>query len=119
MMKINKETHESLEDVLALLLEEFPGANIKKPLLSKSMIFVPYENFEFILRDKKSYLAVDFMLPVAQRSSAAVLFGAWGLLIWKAVFKSRRKEKFNDFISRAELAINKIGTIDSIGQDVK
>ena len=116
-MKITKETHESIEDVLLLLQKEFPAAYLKKPLIGKAFIMVPYDNFEFFLRDKKTYLIVDFLLPKGQRFTGAALFGALGLIIWKAIFKKKRKAQIQDFMSRAELAINKIGTIGSIGHD--
>lgn len=112
-MKIRKETHETLDSVAALLQPQYPGAAVTKPFLSGKILTVPYENIKFIMRDKKDHLFVD-IIPGAGQRTVGVLFGAIGLLISKAIFKSRNKEKIQNFLQDAEMIINK-GGIESIG----
>ena len=118
MIKIQKDPSETIDSIHKLLLDTFPNAEIKKPLLSPKMIFVPYDNFTFMLRDRKKFLIADFMLPKGQQRSGAIIFGALGLIIWKAIFQKRRKQQFEDFKAKVDHAINNVGTIGSIGQQL-
>lgn len=112
-MKIRKEAHETLESIAAVLEPHYPGAAVTKPFLSGKILTVPYENIKFIMRDKKNHLFVD-ILPNAGQRTVMVLFGALGLLISKAIFKARNKEKIQNFLQDTEMLINK-GGIESIG----
>ncbi len=130
-MKIQNPNNKPLQEVLAALEFKYPGSVIKKPFLTPLSILAPSENFKFVLRDRKSFLKVDFIPPVIWVIGGVLLslvlvsavmsiiygqlvFGIggalWivlGIFIVKAIFKSMNKAKFEAFYSDVQDAVNK------------
>jgi hypothetical protein len=130
-MKIQNPQNKPLQEVLLGLSVKYPGSVIKKPFLTPNSIFVPKENFKFLVRDRKTFFKIDFAPPVlwvigAIRLSfllvsivlsliyGQLVFGIggalWiilGLLIVKAIFKSVNKSKFEDFYIDVRNAVDK------------
>lgn len=128
-MKIQNPTAKPLQEIAAQLEQKYPGVIVKKPFLTPNTIFVPTENFKFLVRERKSFLVVDFIPPVLVNILSIILsivlfsgllslmfgqfsFGIGGglwivlvFLIVKAIFKSTKKEKFEAFYKDVEDAI--------------
>jgi len=129
-MKVENPQNVALETVLAGLSTKYPGAVIKKPFLTPRTIIAPHENFKFFLRDRKTFFKIDFAPPVLWVIGAVVLsivamtiiisliygqfvpsFGGalWivlSVLLIKVVYKSRNKQKFDNFYADVQSAIN-------------
>jgi hypothetical protein len=130
-MKIQNPQSKPLQEVLLRLSAKYPDVTIKKPFLSPNTIFVPKENFKFLVRDRKTFLKIDFIPPVLWVIGGIILslilvsavlsliygqlvFGLggalWiilGLLIVKAIFKSVNKPKFEEFYIDVRNAVDK------------
>ncbi|RQO30214.1 hypothetical protein DBR32_11585 [Taibaiella sp. KBW10] len=128
-MKIQNPTAKPLQEIADQLSQKYPGVTVKKPFLSGNTIFIPTENFKFLLRERKTQLIVDFVPPVLVSILSIVLsivllsavlsliygqfvfgFGGalWlvlGFLVAKAIFKSTKKERFENFYKDVEEAI--------------
>jgi hypothetical protein len=130
-MKIQNPNNKPLQEILVALSPKYPGSEIKKPFLSPKTILSPHENFKFLVRDRKTFLKIDFIPPVIWVIGAVILsfifvsvvlsvingqfvFGIggalWivlGLLIVKYIFKSMNKQKFETFYADVQSAVNK------------
>lgn len=131
VMKIQNPHNKPLQEILFSLSAKYPGSEIKKPFLSPITILAPQENFKFLVRDRKTFLKIDFIPPVIWVIGAVILsfilvsiilsvingqfvFGIggalWivlGLLIVKYIFKSMNKQKFETFYADVQSAVNK------------
>ncbi len=137
-MKVQNMQRKPLEEVMDGLSGKYPGAVIKKPFLTPRTIIVPKDNFKFLVRDKKTFFMIDFIPPVLWVLGAIVLaavllstilsllagqlaFGVGGalwvvlaMLIVKAIFKGRNREKFETFKADVEDALNRRQDASSI-----
>lgn len=131
VMKIQNTHNKPLQEILVELSAKYPRSEIKKPFLTPRTILAPHENFKFLVRDRKTFLKIDFIPPVIWVIGAIILsfilvsivlsiingqfvFGIggalWivlGLLIVKAIFKSMNKQKFETFYADVQSAVNK------------
>lgn len=132
-MNVPNLNQESLQQILPLIQKTYPNANIKKPWIGPEIIQVPYESFYFIAKRKKTDFKLDFNPPVIWMVVGMVLgalifsvlysviFGRMiisfggaipaliGFLIVKAIFKSKNKEKIEQFNNNFIDAVNNIG----------
>ena len=129
-MKVQNPQNVPLETILEGLSIKYPGAVIKKPFLTPRTIIAPYENFKFLLRDRKTFYKIDFTPPVLWVVGAVVLsivvmtailsiiYGQFvpsiggalwivlSVLLIKVIYKSRNQQKFDNFYADVQSAIN-------------
>lgn len=129
-MKIQNPQQKPLQEVMENLSGKYPGAVIKKPFLTPRTIIAPKDNFKFLIRDRKTFLKIDFIPPVLWVIGSLVLaavilsvvlsllmgqfslgFGGalWvilAMLIVKAIFKGRNKQKFDTFYADVQDAVD-------------
>ncbi len=129
-MKIQNPQQKPLPEILSQLAVKYPGSVIKKPFLTPTTIIAPKGNFKFLVRDKSTFLRIDFIPPVLWTIAAILLsmvfisavlsliygqfvFGFGGvlwiilaLLVVKAIFKSRNKGQFDAFYADVQQAVS-------------
>lgn len=128
-MKIPNINNQPLEVILPKVQQHYPSTEIKKQFLSPKHLRVPYDNFHFIVINKKSDFIVRVQPPVLWNIMGIILGlvlfsiiitlimgrlyisvgGAIpiliGVLITTAIFKSRNKEKIDTFTKNFREAI--------------
>jgi hypothetical protein len=124
MIKIPNPRNETLQQLLPRVQEQYPGATIKKVFLSPEAIFIPYNNFKFVVRRKNDVYKIDHTLPVLYAIGAVVvsmvlvsivmslIYGqfVWGIggalwivlgiVIMKYLFQTIKKDEFEQFKTR-------------------
>ena len=132
-MNVPNLNQEILQQLLPEIQKLHPGAFIKKPWIGPEMLRVPYENFHFVATQRKAGFKLDFLLPTAWSVGgfigSALIFSAIytmllgkmtvsvggalpvlvGFLIVKSIFKSRNKEKIEQFNNEFVDIVNGIG----------
>ncbi len=131
-MNIANSQAKTIRQILFELQQHYPAAQVRKPLLGASVLVIPYHDFKFLLRYKKTHLQLDFTPPVAWiiagMLGSFVLFTAIysllfqqlvisiggvipvliGLLLVKQLFKSTHKKEFDHFQGETNVLINTI-----------
>lgn len=121
MMTIPNPQNESLQQLHARLVPNYPNAKIRRVLWTQEAIYVPYGNFKFVVRKRKENLKVDHTLPLLYTIGAIVIalvlatvvvslifgrvtpsFGGalWiilGVFIMKYIFQRVRRADFEQF----------------------
>jgi hypothetical protein len=72
-MKLPNPQQETLQQLLPRIAANYPNARIKKVLWTPEAIFVPHDNFKFVVRRHKQNLKIDHTLPVIYVIGAVII----------------------------------------------